>query len=74
MSLLVKNGRIVTSTDDYVADIFCENETITAYRQNLIAPTTATVIDATRSNPVFPGPDRSPRAHLFALHGDVRER
>src|SRR5689334_7098792 len=28
MSLLIKNGRIITATDDYVADIFIEGETI----------------------------------------------
>ena len=29
MSLLIKNGEIVTDSERYVADIFCENETIT---------------------------------------------
>ena len=28
MSLLIKNGRIITATDDYIADIFIEGETI----------------------------------------------
>ncbi len=63
MSLLVKNGRIVTSTDDYVADIFCENETITAIGSNLSAPTTATVIDAT-DRLVFPG-FIDPHVHIY---------
>ena len=40
MSLLIKNGRIITSTDDHVADIYCENETIQFYDSSLItAPT-----------------------------------
>ncbi len=26
MPLLIKNGRIVTATDDYTADIYCENQ------------------------------------------------
>ena len=73
MSLLVKNGRIVTSTDDYVADIFCENETISAIGSNLSAPAEATVIDAT-DRIVFPGFDRSPRSHLFAFYGYLRQR
>ena len=28
MSLLIKNGRIITSVDDYYADIFIEDDTI----------------------------------------------
>ena len=28
MSVLIKNGRIVTATDDYHADIFCSGETV----------------------------------------------
>jgi dihydropyrimidinase len=35
MSLLIKNGRIVTATDDYTADIFIEGETIKAIGKNL---------------------------------------
>ena len=35
MSLLIKNGRIITATDDYVADIFIEGETIKAIGKNL---------------------------------------
>ncbi len=29
MALLIKNGEIVTPSQRYVADIFCEGETIT---------------------------------------------
>ena len=29
MSLLIRGGRIITATDDYVADIYCAGETIT---------------------------------------------
>ena len=29
MSLLIKNGRVITATDDYVADIYCDAESIT---------------------------------------------
>lgn len=35
MSILIKNGRIITATDDYTADIFIEGETIKAIGQNL---------------------------------------
>lgn len=37
MSVLIKNGRIITATDDYVADIFVEGETVTAIGKNLSA-------------------------------------
>ena len=35
MSVLIKNGRVVTATDDYIADIFIEGETIVAIGNNL---------------------------------------
>ena len=35
MSALIKNGRIITTADDYVADIFIEGETISAIGKNL---------------------------------------
>ena len=28
MSVLIRNGRIVTAADDYVADLYVEDETI----------------------------------------------
>src|SRR5215210_3705133 len=37
MSLLITNGRIVTASDDYVGDVFCENDTITAIGKDLPA-------------------------------------
>jgi dihydropyrimidinase len=36
-SLLVANGRVITATDDYAADVYCENGTITAIGANLPA-------------------------------------
>ena len=45
MSTLIKNGRIITATDDYVADVFIEGETISAIGKNLNV-TASTVIDA----------------------------
>ena len=35
MSVLIKNGRVVTSTDDAIADIYIEGETIKAIGKNL---------------------------------------
>ena len=37
MPLLITNGRIITASDDYVADIYCENGTITAVGRDLPA-------------------------------------
>jgi dihydropyrimidinase len=54
MALLIKNGEIVTASERYVADLFCENETITRIGTDLDAPGDAEVIDA-RGKLVFPG-------------------
>src|SRR6188472_2259101 len=35
MSLLITNGRVITASDDYVADLYCENGTIAAIGANL---------------------------------------
>jgi dihydropyrimidinase len=35
MSILIRNGRIITSTDDYVADIYCAGETITRIESDI---------------------------------------
>src|SRR4051794_27040732 len=35
MSTLIKNGRIITATDDYHADIFIDGETVSAIGKNL---------------------------------------
>jgi dihydropyrimidinase len=66
MALLIKNGRIVTATDDYVADIYCENETITEIGVELEVanlPADCTVIDAT-GKVVFPG-FIDPHVHIY---------
>ncbi|HSU57580.1 MAG TPA: dihydropyrimidinase [Candidatus Dormibacteraeota bacterium] len=54
MALLIKNGQIVTASERYVADIFCEDETISRIEPNIAAPPGAEVIDATGKY-VFPG-------------------
>src|SRR5439155_18118857 len=63
MSLLIKNGKIVTASETYVADIFCENETITRIDTDLTAPSGAEVIDATGKF-VFPG-FIDPHVHIY---------
>src|SRR6185437_6855568 len=35
MSVLIKNGRIITATDNYVADIFIEGETVSSIGKTL---------------------------------------
>src|ERR1043165_4087637 len=35
MSIMIKNGRIITATDDYVADVFIDGETVAAIGRNL---------------------------------------
>src|SRR5262245_55278823 len=61
MSLLIKNGRIVTAVDDYKADVFIENDVITTIGTNLNTPAD-TVIDAS-NRLVIPG-GIDPHTHL----------
>jgi dihydropyrimidinase len=63
MALLIKNGEIVTADSRYVADIFCEGETITRIDRDLAAPAGCTVVDATGKY-VFPG-FIDPHVHIF---------
>src|SRR5437588_559685 len=63
MSLLIKNGRVVTADSDFHADIFCEGETITRIAKNLEAPSGAEVIDAA-GKLVFPG-FIDPHVHIY---------
>ena len=63
MSLLIKNGEIVTADSRYIADIFCEDETITRIDKNLSAPAGAEVVDA-KGKYVFPG-FIDPHVHIY---------
>ena len=63
MSLLIKNGEIVTASERYVADILCENETITRIDRNIAPPQGAEVIDA-KGKFVFPG-FIDPHVHIY---------
>ncbi len=61
MSLLIKNGRIVTAVDDYFADVFIENETVTIIGKSLEMQADE-VIDA-KGKLVIPG-GIDPHTHL----------
>ncbi len=61
MSILIKNGRLVTASEDYVADIFIDGEKISAIGSNL-SMNADQVIDASRKI-VFPG-GIDPHVHL----------
>src|ERR1035437_6843567 len=61
MSLLIKNGRIITAADDYVADIFIENEKISTIGKNIDVKADQ-VIDAS-GKLVIPG-GIDPHVHL----------
>src|SRR5436189_5061775 len=61
MSVLIKNGRIITASEDYTADIFIEGETISAIGKNLSVNADIT-IDAS-GKLIFPG-GIDPHVHL----------
>ncbi len=61
MSILIKNGRIITAADDYVADIFIENDKITTIGKSLDVKADH-VIDA-KNKLVIPG-GIDPHVHL----------
>jgi dihydropyrimidinase len=63
MALLIKNGEIVTASERYVADIFCEGETITRIDRDIKAPSGAEVIDA-KGKFIFPG-FIDPHVHIY---------
>ena len=58
MALLIRGGRIITATDDYVADVYCADETITRIEPSIepksLPPKDLEVIDAAGKY-VFPG-------------------
>jgi len=63
MPLLIKGGEIITADSRYVADIWCEGETITRIGSNMGPPPGATVVDATGKY-VFPG-FIDPHVHIY---------
>ena len=63
MPLFIRNGEIITPDSRYVADIWCEGETITAIGRDLPVPPGAEVIDAS-GHYVFPG-FIDPHVHIY---------
>src|SRR3954465_15837674 len=63
MSLLIRGGNLVTPNEQYVADIYCDGETITRIEPNISAPADAEVIDASGKY-VFPG-FIDPHVHIY---------
>jgi len=63
MALLIRNGEIVTSSDRYQADLYCEKETISQIGKNLQVPAGTQVIDAAGKY-VFPG-FIDPHVHIY---------
>src|SRR5437868_7283116 len=63
MSLLIKNGEIVTPEERYVADIFCENETITRIQPKIDNVKADETIDASGKY-IFPG-FIDPHVHIY---------
>ena len=61
MSILIKNGRIITATDDYMGDIFIEGETVSTIGINLNV-SADTLIDAS-GKLIIPG-GIDPHVHL----------
>jgi len=61
MSVLIKNGRVITAVDDYMADVFIENETVTLIGKSLEMEADE-VIDAS-GRYLFPG-GLDPHTHL----------
>jgi dihydropyrimidinase len=63
MSLLIRNGEIITADSRCRADIYVEDETITRMGTNLEAPPDAEIIDASGKY-VFPG-FIDPHVHIY---------
>src|SRR3954463_5904357 len=62
MSLLIKGGEIVTGTEHYIADIFCEHDRITHIDRNIDAA--ADVVINASGKYVFPG-FIDPHVHIY---------
>jgi dihydropyrimidinase len=63
MTLLIRNGKIVTAGSRVYADIYIENEIVTRIGKNLDAPPKTEIIDAT-GKLVFPG-FIDPHVHIY---------
>jgi dihydropyrimidinase len=68
MPLLIKNGRIITAEDDYAADVYCQDETISRIEPTIDPRTIPTsddieIVDASGKY-VFPG-FIDPHVHIY---------
>ncbi|HWD19241.1 MAG TPA: dihydropyrimidinase [Verrucomicrobiae bacterium] len=63
MSLLIRQGEIVTASERYVADILCEGETITRIDAQIAPPPGAEIVEAAGKY-VFPG-FIDPHVHIY---------
>src|ERR1041385_7679737 len=63
MALLIQHGEIITADSRYIADIWCEGESITRIDRGITPPPGAEVIDA-RGKLVFPG-FIDPHVHIY---------
>jgi dihydropyrimidinase len=61
MSVMIKNGRVITATDDYVADVFIDGETVSAIGKNLPMKADRTIDASNRL--VMPG-GIDPHVHM----------
>jgi dihydropyrimidinase len=66
MPLLIRNGRVITATDDYLSDVYCAGETITRIEPRIepqSVPPNTEIIDATGKY-VMPG-FIDPHVHIY---------
>lgn len=63
MSLLIKNGEIVTASERYTADILCTGDTIARIDRDIVPPPGTEIIDAIGKY-VFPG-FIDPHVHIY---------
>ncbi len=69
MSILIKNGRVVTATENILADVFIEDEKITKVAPNLNLSAT-TLIDASNKYVIPGGIDV--HTHIDMPYGDIK--
>lgn len=63
MTLLIRSGRVITATDDMVADVLCQGQVITHVAPQIAPPPGAEIIDAAGKY-VFPG-FIDPHVHIY---------
>ena len=72
MSVLIKNGRVVTAVDDYFADVFVDGEVVALIGRELVIDAD-TVIDASgKARGARRGGSPHPHGAAFRRHHDLR--